>query len=316
MALIPITFNKDDTNNLKKGIIRGQDIASALSVSMKNAGILDMLGNDPCGYKTINYSTGYATITMSAGYVAIYGRLIYVEEGTQVQIALPASGTVSGIFGIRINLSDTGSSECTWFTKTTTLQTDNLNDNPATGIYEFRLYDYTATPTNLTLTAKTTEKIVNIFDYLKGDNFTTQEVGDSSNKIATTEFVVKELANSLGFSKKSYQNNAYGLYNQNASPHYFTVLDILGTRLIYGTINALEANQPTAVSWGQQLLKLVSLDKAVFIPSFTTQTRTNPNDRGMDEPCHIMQVDTDKFVIYNSNGYTVTGTYLVIGEKP
>jgi hypothetical protein len=36
----------------------------------------------------------------------------------------------------------------------------------------------------------------------------------------------------------------------------------------------------------------------------------------MDEPCHIMKVGVNGFVMYNSNGYTVTGTYLVIGEKP
>lgn len=224
MALIPITFDADDTTNVKKGKVRGQDLAAFLSISMpREAGILDMLGDDPCGqYGGINIASGYATLTLHQGYINIFGRCIYIEEGTQVQIALPESGTVNGTFGIRINLAQGGSSEVTWFTKTTTLQMDNLLNNTTTGIYEFKLYNYTATATSLTLKEKTSEIIENINDYLNGDNFVTQNVGDYSNKLATTKFVKNEISQGMGniklnidleirFNDKIFLSNLNGL---------------------------------------------------------------------------------------------------------
>lgn len=308
--MIPITFNKDDLNNVKKGNVRGQDLASFLSISMpKRAGVLDIF-DDPCGYVQITPTTGYAIVTMKKGYINIYGRCIYVEQNEQVQIALPTSGTVTGTFGIRINLGETGANEVAWFTKTTTLQQDNILNNEITGIYEFALYNYTATSSGLTLT-KIATVIQNIDDYLKGANFTTPATSDNSTKLATTEFVDNKITSRLGFEKHTYSNTATAS-NGRTNQHYYTVLDFLGVRMIYGTINALEANTNTAVNWETTLLNSASLDKAVFIPSFTTQTRSD--DRGMDEPCHIKGVSTSGFTIYNSNGYTVTGTYLVIGE--
>ena len=314
--MIPITFRHDDENNPKKGNIQAQDLASFFSVSMpKEAGILDIFDN-PCSVYQVNYTTtGYATLTLHKGYINIFGRCIYVEEGEQVQVALPTSGSVTGNFGIRVNLGQTGADEVTWFAKTGNVVQENLLNNELTGIYEFVLYSYTATSTSFTLGNKTTAIIVNINDYLKGANFETKSLDNETNSIATTKFVKEKIDNVLGFAKTTGSNLAEAS-NGRKNEHYFTVLDFLGTRMIYGTVNALEANTPTTVTWGSNLLKASSLDKAVFIPSFTTQTRSNPNDRGMDEPCHIMKVGVNGFVIYNSNGYTVTGTYLVIGEKP
>ena len=186
--MIPITFNKDDLNNVKKGNVRGQDLASFLSISMpKRAGVLDIF-DDPCGYvEPISYSTGYATVTMRKGYVNIYGRCIYIEQGEQVQIALPDSGSATGKFGIRINLGETGANEVAWFTKTTTLRQDNILNNEIAGIYELDLFNYTATSNSLILT-KIAPIIQNIDDYLKGANFTTPATSDKSTKLATTEF--------------------------------------------------------------------------------------------------------------------------------
>lgn len=307
--MIPITFNKDDLNNVKKGNVRGQDLASFLSISMpKRAGVLDIF-DDPCGYVQIVPSTGHATITMKKGYINIYGRCIYIEQGEQVQIALPDSGSVTGIFGIRIDLGETGANEVAWFTKSTTLQQDDILNNEITGIYEFALYNYTATTTGLTLT-KVAPVIQNIDDYLKGANFTTPLTSDKSTKIATTEFVDNKITSRLGFEKHTY-SNTYREGN-NTRTHYFTILDFLGVRMIYGTLQVLPGNTNVNVSWGEPRLSSAGLDKAVFIPSFTTQQRGD--DWGAGEPCHIKGVSTSGFTIFNSNGYTVTGTYLVIGE--
>lgn len=307
--MIPITFNKDDLNNVKKGNVRGQDLASFLSISMpKRAGILDIF-DDPCGYVQITPTTGYATVTMKKGYINIYGRCIYVEQGEQVQIALPTSGSVTGAFGIRVDLGETGANEVAWFTKTTTLQQDNILNNEINGVYEFALYNYTATSSGLTLN-KIATVIQNIDDYLKGANFTTPATSDKSTKLATTEFVDNKITSRLGFEKHTY-SNTYREGN-NTRTHYFTILDFLGIRMIYGTLEVLPANTNVNVSWGEARLNSANLDKAVFIPSFTTQTRSD--DIGMNEVTYIKNVSTSGFTIFNSNGYTVTGTYLVIGE--
>ena len=162
--MIPITFNKDDINNLKKGNIRGQDLASLVSIAMpKTAGILD-IWSDPVSVTNNTPGTGYATLTMSKGYIVVYGRLIYVEQGEQVQVPLPSSGTFYGVFGIRINLGQTGANEVTWFTKARSLQQDDLLREEINGIYEFGIYNYTATSSGITIGTKIAPVINKMID--------------------------------------------------------------------------------------------------------------------------------------------------------
>lgn len=205
MALIPIFFKADDINNVKKGHLRSQDLASFLSLmTLKKVGILDMLGSNPCGLKTdISVSSNFATITLNAGYISILGRLIYIEDGTTVEITLP-NETQTGSFGIRVNLSESGSAECSWFTKTGNLQTDNIVDNP-TGIYEFRLYDYTATANSLTFTNKTVEKIPHLETFMNSESFATLPLDTTSNLgfIATTEYVHRLLDRDVNIDEDS-----------------------------------------------------------------------------------------------------------------
>lgn len=205
--MIPITFNADDLNNEKKGNIRPQDLASYLSIGMtKRAGVLDIFENPCTAYQT-NYFTGYATLTMHKGYINIYGRCIYVEEGEQVQVQLPNdNNTVTGVFGVRINLGETGANEVTWFTKTTALRQDDLLNNETGGIYEFALYNYTATSSNIQLTY-IAPKIEFLTDYLNGANFTTKPNTDNTNSIATTAFVQSLISQEKVTGKK--EQNGY-----------------------------------------------------------------------------------------------------------
>lgn len=205
--MIPITFNADDLNNKKKGNIRAQDLASYLSIGMtKRAGVLDIFENPCTAYQT-NYFTGYATLTMHKGYINIYGRCIYVEEGEQVQVQLPTdNNTVTGVFGVRINLGETGANEVTWFTKTTALRQDNLLNNETNGIYEFALYNYTATSSNIQLTY-IAPKIEFLTDYLNGANFITKPNTDNTNSIATTAFVQSLISQEKVTGKK--EQNGY-----------------------------------------------------------------------------------------------------------
>ena len=200
--MIPIMFNQDDTNNEKKGNVRAQDLASILAFSLpKNAGVLDIFSN-PCSIYQTSYTTGFATVTLHKGYVSIFGRLIYVEEGEQVQVQLPTdSSTVTGVFGIRINLAENGANEVTWFTKTTTLQQDDLLNNEQSGVYEFGLYTYTATSANLTLNAMIAPKIDRMGNFIKGENYETKALTNNSTAIATTAFVQSLFAQAKTISK-------------------------------------------------------------------------------------------------------------------
>ena len=193
--MIPITFNKDDLNNEKKGTIRAQDLASLVGlVYPKKVGVLDIFDN-PVSVTNVDLSTtGYVKLTFSKGYVCAYGRLIYVEQSELVTLQLPST-TESGNIIIRVNLAESGANEVEWDKSASTLQTDNLLNNPANGVCEIPIYAYSANNTSFNLGAKVAQTIPSITDYLAGANFTTQAVSDTSTKLATTEFV-KNLFNS------------------------------------------------------------------------------------------------------------------------
>lgn len=192
----PITFNHDDANNLAKGEIKPEDLASYVSVAIpQKAGILNVYQNACSATVTSVVENQYAILTFNKGYISIYGRLIYIEQDEQVKFNLPDSANaVNGSLGIRINLGESGANEVEWFNKTTALTTDNLFNN-ATGTYEFRIYDYTATSSSFTISNKTSEIINNLADYMKGANFITPATGDRSSKLATTQFVGNEFSN-------------------------------------------------------------------------------------------------------------------------
>ena len=213
MALIPVIFNADDSANTLKGKVTPENLSSFLSVlQTRTAGILDLFEN-PIGVTTIvdNTPVGKSTITFREGYVSIFGRLIYVQPNTQCQFTLPVAGTETGSFGIQIDLSNTGANEVTWFKSTSTLRTDDIISNSATGVYQFRLYDYTATATSVTLTNKTTEVIKKIEDFLNGSNFETKPLDTSDRSVATTEFVNNAVAktSSLLLNVSLYKDTDY-----------------------------------------------------------------------------------------------------------
>lgn len=187
--MIPVTFNKDDLNNPKKGTVNPEALSALVGLLYPTqVGVLDIFEN-PVAVTNVDLSTtGYATLTFSKGYVVCYGRLIYVEQGEQATLPLPASNE-TGNLGVRINLTASGANEVEWFAKSGTLRTDNLLNNPATGVYEIKLYSYTASSSTFVVGTRVATKVANMNDYLKGANFTTQSSSDRSNKIATTAFV-------------------------------------------------------------------------------------------------------------------------------
>ena len=218
MALRPIIFKEDDEINSKKGNILPEDFSAYFSLlTSKQVGILDVLktGTLPCTYSNIdNPVVGQTTITFNAGYISIYGRLVYIEGGTQFTFSTPVAG--NGYLCLRVDLSGTGSTECEMvlIPASSGLVTNNLVENNLTGVYEFRLYDYTSTGSSVTLSNPTNEKIVNLKDYLNGANFTTASNDDRTTKLATTEFVRNAIAK-FSIAPSSVENKQTNKQKQN-----------------------------------------------------------------------------------------------------
>ena len=158
MSLIPIIFKSDSDQNAKKGKVRAEDMSALFAFSLSNkSGILDLLNK--CEAYNLTVSGGSASFYLHSGYIVICGRAVYIEEGTAVNIALPASGTETGYFGVKIDLGMTADGECTFFKKEGTLVKNDLNENPVSGVYEFAIYSYQATPSSFSFRTKVADEI-------------------------------------------------------------------------------------------------------------------------------------------------------------
>lgn len=140
-----------------------------------------------------------------------------------------------------------------------------------------------------------------------------------SANLKTNNKTIKEAINEL-FSNAfipTFQSGSNRATGSNSNMyHYFTVITIGEWRIIFGRVDALDANGNVRVSWDQAMFKsskFHSNDGYTIVPGFTIQTRTD--NRGMDEPTHIKDIYTDGFIFYNSNGYCTTGTYVAFGKK-
>lgn len=213
--LIPNIFKADIVGDAK-GNIKAEDLASLVAFAYpKQAGILKITDTDCLGTVTmISQNPPKARITINKGYIVVFGRLITIEQGTTIDVDLPVSSEETGYIGVKIDLLQSGANEVTWFIKQTALVTENLLQKSSTGVYEFALYSYQATPSGLTINL-TSQKIENIDDYLKGANFTTQAEDDNSTKLATTEFVANAIENTKeeigeNYISKNYDKLQYG----------------------------------------------------------------------------------------------------------
>ena len=137
MAIKKLTF--DDS------LVSAKDDASLYHhIYSENIGILDQIAGR-CLYTTSN-----GVITFKDGYVLIYGRLIYVENGTSITVNLDS--TKKGYVIIKV---DTINNKVTLEIKEGTssnypsLTQTNLLDED--GIYEFALAGYSKTTTSLTM---------------------------------------------------------------------------------------------------------------------------------------------------------------------
>lgn len=225
MALIAKIFSADLGDENAKGNLLPQDLAAILGfLNPHDAGILNIPEKDCSQFGSINITGQTAIVTFHAGYIVIHGRLVYIEEGTEVAFNLPTSGSVNGVLGIKINLAESGANEVTWFQKTSGVVTEDLIKKETDGIYEFVLYNYTATDLSFTLGAKTTQvidrlpKVLNDVVLNAITQATTQPLNDKSRNVATTEFVKNSCGEMIirGYvTFRAYDrgnNNKYGTF--------------------------------------------------------------------------------------------------------
>lgn len=154
---------KADIQGSKKGKLTPAQNAQVNAWCLASkTGIFDFGGKCLASSSSFVASNNEATIDFHNGFVAICGRIIECEEGTQVKVVTPTTGTINGKIILRYDLAANGANEFVVTTTTAALVQQDLNENPITGVYEFELYSYTATPTNVTLVRNNTDYIPDI----------------------------------------------------------------------------------------------------------------------------------------------------------
>ena len=198
---------KADIKGSKKGKLTPAQNAqvNAWCLSSKT-GIFDCLGR--CEATSTSYSamSNEAIVDFHNGYIVICGRLIECEEGSTVKIVTPLSGSIDGKIILRYDLNNSGENEFVVTTTTAALVQQDLNENPLTGIYEFELYSYTATQTQVSLVRNNTNYISDVANKLNSHtrdiarlNKLTYPLGDYDMSKGTIE---QRLTN-LGFKSGS-----------------------------------------------------------------------------------------------------------------
>lgn len=162
MSFIAIDARADVAESKKGKLTPAQHAMLNAWCLASKTGILDWGNKCESSAESYSVSGGAATVYFKKGFVAICGRLVECEEGSSVVVAAPSVGTVNGRIILRFNLSNSGAEEFEATTKTGALVQQDLNDNPTTGVYEFELYSYTATPTTVTLSRANTDYIPDI----------------------------------------------------------------------------------------------------------------------------------------------------------
>ena len=135
MAIRKITFNNMNVSS--------EDDSYLYYLIFNSSGILKGIKNN-CSYSCISNR-----IIFQSGYVSIYGRLIFIEDSTEISIPLNSTA-----YGYVVLLVNTGTDEVTLTTEESeteypTLQQDNLSKG--VGIYKFPLVKYTKTTVSLVI---------------------------------------------------------------------------------------------------------------------------------------------------------------------
>ena len=191
---------KADIKGSKKGKLTPAQNAQINAWCLADkTGILDCLGRCEATSTTYSAMSNEAIVDFHNGYIVICGRLIECEEGSTVKIVTPLSGSVDGKIILRYDLNNSGENEFVVTTTSSALVQQDLNENPLTGIYEFELYSYTATQTQVSLVRNNTNYISDVANKIANLTTLTSPLSDYDTNKGTIE---QRLTN-LGFRSGS-----------------------------------------------------------------------------------------------------------------
>lgn len=161
----------------------------------KSIGVLYGLKN------SVNYSLANNTITFQDGYVSIYGRLIYIESGTNVYITPDSNKYGYVVVGVNTSTNSLSIYNKESSNAYPTLICENLST--ADGLYELVLCAYTKTTTSVSITSSFKRKTIDINSVL----------------IDTAKTEVKQSLSSSRYNITKVQDGVYSI------PIDYTTLD-------------------------------------------------------------------------------------------
>lgn len=244
---------KADIQGSKKGKLTPAQNAQVNAWCLASkTGIFDFGGKCLASSSSFVASNNEAIIDFHNGFVAICGRIIECEEGTQVKVVTPTTGTINGKIILRYDLTANGENEFTVTTTNAKLEQEDLNDNPITGVYEFELYSYTATRTNVTLVRNNTDyipdiggKLNQLITVLTGTGI----VGSGNPPLQgynTEKGTVEERLTRLGFKQGSVTMTVGTASSQNIRRQgNYCLFDLTAT------FNGIELKESTTINFAQ-----------------------------------------------------------------
>lgn len=135
---------------------------------------------------SVSFTLSNNTITFQDGYIAVYGRLIYIENNTQISVSPDSSKSGYVILGV-----NTSSNEVTIYLKEQTgsypslTRTNLLN---TAGLFEFVLCAYTKTTTSVQLNLSYQREVITSSE-AAFNAFKQQLISDLEPKVYTPTFV-------------------------------------------------------------------------------------------------------------------------------
>lgn len=216
MAFIPIDAKADISSGegSKKGKLTPAQHSQINAWSLtRKTGILNCLGKCEATSESYSVINNEASVTLKSGYFSICGRIVECEYGTVVTIPAPLSGEIKGRIVATFNLSAVQNNEFTVSAvgNRNTLVQEDLNENPVTGVYEFELYKYTATPTNVYL-ERTGEYIPDVEGRFEQFETSLKDEGKPLHGYDDSKGTIEERLTRLGFKSGSisFAGGTYG----------------------------------------------------------------------------------------------------------
>ena len=293
---IPIDARADITEGegAKKGKLTPAQHAqlNAWCLASKT-GILNIYNNTTQKYErceaensTYTATNNIVTVVFKKGFVVICGRLVECEQGTEVTVSTPSTGTANGKIILKYNLAGTGSQEFVVTTKTGELIQQDLNDNPLTGVYEFELYRYVATPTTVTLTRSNTNYIPDIGGKLQQFENSLKDEGKPLHGYDDSKGTIEERLTKLGFREGSVTlSSGTATENKIVRQGNYCILNLVAD------VNIKIPALPVVGTWAFDVATIheifIPKEKVSFYGAFDVKGYTG-------EPLHSFQVSIDE----------------------